>query len=233
MAASRVASQAGMQLRNIRCGQSGPKISWKTLLIVSQPDDIDGGDGPMCRRWLVAHAELQEKRLASSASATPLPRPKQGAWQPPPTHVLLGCSTMRDEKLWRKCLGKIEADVASEGDQQSRGNMEACLEWVRLHGYPSTSCSLVWAACGIATCTPQGEFSRFWAAHSQSPERQCVYAVVRGRDEVVCWRYGLAAANLGAPPPLREGHEETWPEIFRPHTMTDGISLEDVMVRAA
>lgn len=168
----------------------------------------------MCERWLDAHAELHEKRLASSLA--PILRPKQGAWQPPPTHVFVGCSTTQDKKLWRKCLGKIESDVASEASQQFLDNMRACLEWVRLHGYPSTNYFLVWAACGIATCTTQREFSRFWAAHGQSPERKSVYAmgiVYGGRDKVVCWRYGLAAANLGAPP-LRVGREQTWPEHY-------------------
>lgn len=157
----------------------------------------------MCERWLTVHTELHEGRLAASA------------WQPPPTYAFVGCSTKRSQELWRKCLDKIEADAASETNQRSRDNMEACLEWVRLHGYPATNHFLVWAACGIATCTTRAELSRFWAAHSQSPERRSVYAVgiMHGRDKVVCWPYGLASANLGAPP-LRMGHEETWPEQF-------------------
>lgn len=182
-------------------------------LTISQPDDIDCQDRAMCERWLAVHAELHEKRPA--ASVTPLWRPKHGAWQPPPTYAFVGCSTKRSQELWRKCLDKIEADVVSEADQQSRDNMAACLEWVRLHGYPATNYLLIWAACGIATCTTLGEFSRFWAAHTLSPERRSVYAVgvVHGRDKVVCWRYGLAPANPGVPP-LRGGHEETWPEYF-------------------
>lgn len=183
-------------------------------LIDSQPDDIGCQDRALCERWLDAHAELHEKRLA--LPLTPVFRPKHGAWQPPPNYVFVGCSTTRNKKLWRKCLSKIESDVASETSQQFLDNIKACLEWVRLHGHPSTNDFLVWAACGIATCTTQREFSRFWAAHGQSPERKSVYAmglVHGGRDNVVCWRYGLAAANLGAPP-LRVGYEQTWPEHF-------------------
>lgn len=168
----------------------------------------------MCERWLDAHAELHEKRLASSL--TPVLRPKQGAWQPPPIPVFVGCSTTQNKKLWQKCLSKIQSDVASETSQHFVDNMKACLEWVKLHGYPSTNYFLLWAACGIATCTTLKEFSRFWAAHSQSPERKSVYAMQvahGGRDKVVCWQHGLASANLGAPP-LRIGYEQTWPEKF-------------------
>lgn len=145
----------------------------KHRLIDSQPDDIDCQDRAMCEHWLTVHTELHEERLAASA------------WQPPPTYAFVGCSTKRSQELWRKCLDKIEADAASEADQRSRDNKEACLEWVRLRGYPATNYFLVWAACGIATCTTRAELSRFWAAHSQSPERRSVYAVgtLHGRDK--------------------------------------------------
>lgn len=168
----------------------------------------------MCDGWLAAHDDLQEKRRASSRK--PFPGPKQGSWQPPPEHALALCSTKRDKKLWRKCTARIRADAAGEAHRQSRDNMEGCLGWVESHGYPSHSYCLVWAACGIAACTTQREFARFWAAHADSPERGSVYAlgvVSHGRDSVVTWRYGLAAANVGNRPP-RCGYEETWPEFF-------------------
>lgn len=167
----------------------------------------------MCESWLAAHNELQEKRRASSR--IPFPRPEQGLWQPPPEYALALCSAKRDKKLWRKCTAKIKADAAGEADRQSRDNMEACLGWVTSHGYPSHNYCLVWAACGIATCTTQREFARFWAAHAESPERHSVYAleVLHGWDSVVSWRYGLATANVDTGPP-RAGDEETWPEFF-------------------
>lgn len=182
-------------------------------LIDSQPDDMDCQDRAMCESWLAAHTELQEKRRVSSR--TPSPRPKQGLWQPPPEYALALCSTKRDKKLWRKCTARIRADAAREEDRQSRDNMEACLGWVTSHGYPSHNYCLVWAACGIATCTTHGEFTRFWAAHAESPERKIVYAlgVSHGWDSVVTWRYGLATANVNARPP-QAGYEDTWPEFF-------------------
>lgn len=122
--------------------------------------------------------------------------------------------------------------MATETDRQSRNNMEACLIWVKSHGYPSPGYFMVWAACGIATCTTQGEFSRFWAAHPQLSDRMSVYAlgISRVDETVVDWRYGLATANLGIHPP-RVGYEETWPEYFVMTEWLDQISLDHVKVR--
>lgn len=140
---------------------------------------------------------------------------------------------MENKNIWRKCIRRMEAGMARETDRQSRDNMEACLEWVRSHGYPSPGYSMVWAACGIATCTTQGEFSRFWAAHSQLSHRMSVYALgISHVDEtVVDWRYGLATANLGIPPP-RVGYEETWPEYFVMTEWLDQVSWEHIKVRS-
>lgn len=73
---------------------------------------------------------------------------------------------------------------------------------------------MVWAACGIATCTTRREFSRFWAAHGQCSERTSVYALgIHDDGTVVNWGYGLAVAMLSSPP-LKLFNEETWPEQF-------------------
>lgn len=186
----------------------------------------------MCLRWQLIHNERKEQWRTSSAP--PLSRPKNGAWQPPPAYAFAGGSTMEDEKLWRRCLDNISAGITRETDPPSRDNMRACLCWVKLHGYPSTDYFLVWAACGIATCSTRREFSRFWAAHGQCPERMSVYALQVLHDPegtVVNWRYGLAAANLGGRPP-RVGYEETWPEYFSMPEWLDEISWEHIKVRA-
>lgn len=185
----------------------------------------------MCLRWHIIQTELQEE--LRSPCVSPFSIPKDQAWQPPPTYTFAGCSTKENKKLLRKCMARIEAGIARETDRQSRVNMEACLEWIRSHGYPSTGYFMVWAACKIATCTTLGEFSRFWAAHRQLSDRMSVYALgVSHVDEtVVDWRYGLATANLGVPP-SRVGYEETWPEYFVMTEWLDQISWEHVKVRS-
>lgn len=187
----------------------------------------------MCLRWQVIQTEVEEKWRASWDDDPQPSIAKHRAWQAPPTYTFAGCSTKDNKQLWLKCLKSIKADIARETDWQSRDNMKACLAWVRSHGYPSTDYCLLWAGCGIATCTTQGEFSRFWAAHSQLSDRVSVYAlgISHGDETVVNWRYGLATANLGVPP-ARVGHEDTWPEHFVMTEWLDEISLDHVKVRA-
>ena len=185
----------------------------------------------MCLSWQIIQTELKEKSPVQCG--LPLSTPKHPAWQPPPTYTFAGGPTKENQKLWRKCLARIEAGISRETDRQSRDNMEACLKWVRTHGYPLTDNFMVWAACGIATCTTQGEFSRFWAAHGKLSDRMSVYAlgVSHGDETVVDWRYGLATANLGPHPP-RVGYEETWPEYFVMTEWLDEISRGHAKVRA-
>lgn len=217
--------------RSVYCSQYAPggSLSKKSLIDI-QPDDIDGQDIAMCLRWQIIQTELEKKSRAPCV--WPLSTPKHQAWQPPPTYTFAGGSAKRNEKLWRSCMNRIEAAIARETDQQSRDNMEACLEWVRSHGYPLPGYFMVWAACGIATCTTRGEFSRFWAAHGKISDRISVYAlgVTHVDGTVVDWRYGLATADLGTPPP-RVGYEETWPEHFVMTEWLDQISWEHVEVR--
>ncbi|KAG8159511.1 hypothetical protein KVR01_010148 [Diaporthe batatas] len=193
------------------------------------PDDVDHQDAAMCLRWQMIQTDREERWRASWDDDPPLSTPKNRAWQAPPTYTFAGCSTKENAKLWRKCLNSIKADIAKEEDRQSRDNMRACLAWVSSHGYPSTDYCLVWAACGIATCTTQGEFSRFWAAHGQPSDRVSVYALgLSHADEtVIHWRHGLATACLGVPP-ARVGYEETWPEYFVMMEWLDEISPSHV-----
>jgi hypothetical protein len=190
-----------------------PSPGSKRRLIDPQPDDIDPSDITMCLHWHITQAESDASR--SCAGHSPPSTSNNQAWQPPPTYTFAGCSGTSNQSLRQRCIDKIEAGLPGETNQQARDNMEACLAWIRAYGYPMPGYCMVWAACGVATCTTQAEFARFWAAHRKLPDRMSVYALgvtLVDPAVVVAWPYGLATA-LAAPPP-RVGYEETWPEHF-------------------
>ncbi|KAJ0122006.1 hypothetical protein J7T55_002517 [Diaporthe amygdali] len=148
---------------------------------------MEDQDIVLYERWGFAHIAPEETRQDSPVIS--LPRQVKCGWQPPPSWAFDGCSAKLNEALWRKCLEQIEADISREKKSQSRDNMKACLGWIKLYGYPSSHCFMVWAACGIATCTTRREFSRFWVAHGQCSERTSVYALeIHDDGTIVNWR---------------------------------------------
>lgn len=93
-----------------------------------------------------------------------------------PESVVLG-ATKRDRDMLDGIIEMTETELRQEPNQYRKSNIKACLEWIKLHGYPETGYN-IWAIDSTVKCQTTKDYKQTWAAKGYAPRRNEAYIVV-------------------------------------------------------
>ncbi|KAH9990893.1 hypothetical protein F4779DRAFT_609852 [Xylariaceae sp. FL0662B] len=89
---------------------------------------------------------------------------------------LMSGATKRDRDIWEAIIDNTEKELSREPNQCRRQNMQACVEWIKTHGYPEENYN-VWGIDAQVKCQTHEGFKHTWAANGYAPRRDEAYVV--------------------------------------------------------